>query len=171
MGNQAVSRSEKEENSKDLVVGSEEAAFGIPALWEVERDGASKNEISEMAAYTYVNSLDVDNANYRVIPSIVNEKETDEINCSLAYSFLKRTIDIVISIVVLVIACIPMAIIAIIIRIDSAGPSVYSQERLGLNGKPFKIYKFRSMYRDAEIDGAQWAEKDDKRVTRVGRFI
>jgi sugar transferase (PEP-CTERM system associated) len=67
----------------------------------------------------------------------------------------------------------PIAILAAIaIKLESPGPIFYSQERVGKNGRPFKIIKFRSMRQDAEKDGTpQWARKRDPRITRVGNFI
>lgn len=65
-----------------------------------------------------------------------------------------------------------MVITAILILLESGRPVFYSQERVGKNGKPFKLFKFRSMKTDAEADGAPvWAGKHDDRVTRVGSFI
>lgn len=61
---------------------------------------------------------------------------------------------------------------AILIKIDSSGPVIYSQTRVGQKGKEFRIYKFRSMKDQAEgADGARWAQKDDQRVTRVGWYL
>jgi lipopolysaccharide/colanic/teichoic acid biosynthesis glycosyltransferase len=57
------------------------------------------------------------------------------------------------------------------IKLDSAGPLFYTQERVGAHGRPFKMLKFRTMRTDAEAAGAVWAEKDDPRVTRVGRLL
>jgi sugar transferase (PEP-CTERM system associated) len=66
----------------------------------------------------------------------------------------------------------PIGIItAIAIKLNSRGPIFYTQERVGKNGEPFTIIKFRSMYTDAEKDGPQWAVADDDRITRVGKFI
>ena len=63
-------------------------------------------------------------------------------------------------------------IVGILIKLDSPGPVIYSQERVGQYGKVFRIYKFRSMRKDAEKDGApRWASKDDARITRFGRII
>ena len=59
----------------------------------------------------------------------------------------------------------------LLIRMDSPGPSLYDQTRAGLMGKPFKIYKFRTMCKDAESSGAQWAQKKDPRITRIGAFM
>ena len=60
---------------------------------------------------------------------------------------------------------------AFLIKIDSPGPVFYSQDRVGEQGKTFKIIKFRSMRLDAEINGPQWASENDNRVTRIGKFI
>ena len=67
----------------------------------------------------------------------------------------------------------PLALLtAILIKLDSRGPALYSQERVGKSGRAFRVYKFRSMRTDAERDGPVWASKDgDARVTRVGRVI
>ena len=66
----------------------------------------------------------------------------------------------------------PIAIItAILIKIDSRGPVFYKQERVGKNGRPFTLIKFRSMRVDAEKDGPVWAKTEDERTTRVGRII
>ena len=87
------------------------------------------------------------------------------------YSAVKRIFDFLVALVALILLFIPMLIICVVICLDSPGKPIYSQVRLGKNQKPFRLYKFRSMYRDAECDGAQWAEHDDPRVTRVGSFI
>jgi sugar transferase (PEP-CTERM system associated) len=84
---------------------------------------------------------------------------------------LKRTIDLVFSVFGVVLLAPAMALIAITIRLDSRGPVLYCQTRVGLGGKVFDVIKFRSMRVDAEERGAQWAQKDDPRMTRVGRFI
>ena len=84
---------------------------------------------------------------------------------------VKRTIDVM-SAITLLIAFSPVIIItAIAIRLDSPGAVLYSQARSGLNRKPFKVYKFRSMYQDAETRGAQWTQEHDPRITRVGHWL
>ena len=87
------------------------------------------------------------------------------------YLFVKRAADFLLALLALLICFIPMLIIAICIRLDSPGPALYRQERLGIHGKPFTILKFRSMYLDAERNGAQWADENDPRITRVGKFL
>ena len=87
------------------------------------------------------------------------------------YRKIKRVIGLLIAIVSLVLI-IPISLIAcIFIILESSGNPIYIQERVGLNGKKFWIYKLRSMYSDAEKNGHKWADKNDKRITTVGRFI
>lgn len=86
--------------------------------------------------------------------------------------FFKRFFDIVFSFLGLIIAAIPMLIIAIAIKIDSKGPVIFKQERLGKNGKVFKILKFRSMCVGAEQTGSGvYSGKGDTRVTKVGKLL
>ena len=86
-----------------------------------------------------------------------------------AWEFLSRTIGGTIG---LILSAPLMALVWIAVKIDSPGPALYSQDRIGLNRKVFKLYKFRSMYSDAEArSGPTWASQIDPRVTRVGKFI
>lgn len=64
-----------------------------------------------------------------------------------------------------------MCVVALAVRLDSKGPALYRQVRVGYKGKPFELLKFRSMRTDAEAAGAQWAQEDDPRVTRLGKFL
>ena len=85
---------------------------------------------------------------------------------------IKRKIDIVLAIVALVLTFPIMILTAIFIKIDSPGPIIFRQKRLGLNGKEFEFYKFRSMVVNAEHTGTGvYSGKNDARVTRVGRII
>lgn len=85
---------------------------------------------------------------------------------------VKRIIDLVIAIPVLIVAAIPMAITAIAIKLDSPGPVLFKQDRLGKDAKVFKMLKFRSMCVGAEKTGSGvYSRKGDSRVTRVGKFI
>ena len=87
------------------------------------------------------------------------------------YFFCKRVLDLLMAVVAFVICLLPMIVIGILIKLDSEGPIIYSQERLGKYGKPFMIYKFRSMVLTAEAEGPRWADADDKRCTKVGRIL
>lgn len=88
-----------------------------------------------------------------------------------AYRIIKRGIDLFISIVLLIPVMLICSISALFIILETKGNPLYIQERVGLNGKRFKIYKLRSMYLDAEKDGYQWAMKNDVRITKVGQFL
>ncbi|GAB1766377.1 sugar transferase [Priestia megaterium] len=89
----------------------------------------------------------------------------------LFYSLCKRMVDIVISFVALVVLLPVILLFALIVMIETPGSPFFLQERLGKNGRPFTIMKLRSMYSDAEKNGAQWAVKNDSRVTKVGKLI
>lgn len=99
---------------------------------------------------------------------------------------MKKMFDLIVSCILLLALSIPMIIIAVFIKINSKGPVFYSQDRIGKNNKPFKCYKFRTMYDDAEIRlddllknnvetrnewNHNWKLKNDPRITRVGRFL
>jgi sugar transferase (PEP-CTERM system associated) len=86
--------------------------------------------------------------------------------------FIKRTIDLILS-VSMIILFLPLIILtAILIKIDSTGPVLFSQERVGKNKTPYMLYKFRSMVQDAEKQsGPVWASDNDKRITRAGSVI
>ncbi|MCX7833850.1 MAG: undecaprenyl-phosphate glucose phosphotransferase [Ignavibacteria bacterium] len=84
---------------------------------------------------------------------------------------IKRIFDIVFSVIFLILTFPLFLIIAIIIKLTSKGPIFYLQERVGMDGKKFMIYKFRSMVVDAEKDGPAFATPDDKRYTKIGKFL
>lgn len=84
---------------------------------------------------------------------------------------LKRLLDLSLSALFLVLAGPLIVLAGLAVRIDSPGPVFYKQERVGKGHRSFNIYKFRSMYHNAETHGAQWASENDSRVTRVGRYL
>ena len=93
-------------------------------------------------------------------------------DASLIYQLGKRAADIVFSLVAIIVLSPLMLVVAAAIKAEDGGPVFYKQTRLTLNGKQFKIIKFRSMKTDAEKDGvARLAEDNDDRITKVGRFI
>ncbi|MHB9951898.1 sugar transferase [Ligilactobacillus murinus] len=105
-----------------------------------------------------------------------------EIECQHIYMFFKRIFDIILSAVGLLVLAIPCLIIALFIFACDRGPVFYTQERVGKDGKKFMIYKFRSMYVNAdtlleklkeknEVTGPMFKMKNDPRVTSVGRFL
>lgn len=85
---------------------------------------------------------------------------------------IKRVLDIVISLTVLAIGAIPMLIVALLIRIESPGPAIFRQERIGKDGKVFEFLKFRSMCLGAEHTGTGvYSDRNDTRVTRLGKIL
>jgi sugar transferase (PEP-CTERM system associated) len=85
---------------------------------------------------------------------------------------LKRLTDIFLSLVLLVLLSPLMAVVAVLIKLDSKGPVIFSQQRAGKGRHKFQIYKFRSMVQDAEeATGPVWAGEDDPRITRIGKII
>lgn len=86
------------------------------------------------------------------------------------YKLIKRLLDIIVSLVGLIVLSPLLLVVSILIKVESKGPVIFKQDRLGLEGKVFKIYKFRSMKVGAEKNGV-YETKGDTRVTRVGRFI
>jgi sugar transferase (PEP-CTERM system associated) len=89
----------------------------------------------------------------------------------VAKRVIKRIMDLSIALTMLLLTLPIFLISAIIIKLDSPGEVFYRQERVGKNGRLFTVIKFRSMYSDAEKDGPVWAQNEDDRVTRYGRFI
>jgi sugar transferase (PEP-CTERM system associated) len=97
---------------------------------------------------------------------------SDGFRASRGTRFVKRMIDLALSILLGLVTLPLMVLTAIAVKLDSAGPALYCQERVGENGRLFNIYKFRSMRQDAERAGQPiWAREKDDRVTRVGRVI
>jgi exopolysaccharide biosynthesis polyprenyl glycosylphosphotransferase len=87
------------------------------------------------------------------------------------YFQIKQTFDFLISLGAILLFLPFLVLFSILIKVDSPGPIFYTQERLGFNGQPFSIIKFRTMWNDAEKNGPQWATPNDVRITRVGHFL
>ena len=90
---------------------------------------------------------------------------------NLGNAFMKRTMDIVGSLLLIIVSSPIMLFAAIGVKLSSPGPIIFKQVRVGLNKKEFYMYKFRSMCQDAERDGPRWADADDGRCTRFGAFL
>lgn len=86
-------------------------------------------------------------------------------------SAFKRVFDICASLLLLLLSFPVIALFAALVKLDSRGPAFFRQTRVGLYGQPFTLIKLRSMRTDAEKDGAQWAQKADPRITRIGGMI
>ena len=86
--------------------------------------------------------------------------------------FAKRALDTILSLFILLVLGLPMLLLALWVKLDSPGPVIFKQQRIGKNGKVFSIYKFRSMCVGAETTGSGvYSGKGDTRVTRAGRFL
>jgi len=87
-------------------------------------------------------------------------------------SIIKRTLDILVSSLGIIITFPFMLLIALLIKLESPGKILYGQERMGLDKRKFKMFKFRSMHQDSEMEtGPVWAARNDARRTRVGEFL
>ncbi len=96
----------------------------------------------------------------------------ESLHLSFVQAFVKRTFDLIFSVIGLTFCAILFPFIALAIYLDSPGPIFYYQERVGQNGKPFKVIKFRTMIPDAEkMTGPVLATENDPRITKVGRFL
>jgi len=85
--------------------------------------------------------------------------------------FPKKLMDITLSLFILLLLSPLLICVALLIKLETPGPVFYRQVRMGIHGKHIKIYKFRSMMQNAEKNGAQWAQKNDARVTRLGKLL
>jgi Undecaprenyl-phosphate glucose phosphotransferase len=83
----------------------------------------------------------------------------------------KRAFDLVVGGICLLIAAVPMMVIALLIKLTSRGPVFYRQRRMGLDGRQFEMLKFRTMHADAEAGGPVWSQREDARRTRIGGFL
>ena len=89
----------------------------------------------------------------------------------ILWALIRRLLDLAVATVGLLITLILLPLLALLIYVDSRGPIFYRQQRVGLGGELFWIYKLRSMVPDAESGDAVWATEDDPRITRMGRLM
>jgi exopolysaccharide biosynthesis polyprenyl glycosylphosphotransferase len=87
------------------------------------------------------------------------------------FESVNRVFDIVVGLIGILISIPVILVFGLLIKMEDGGPVFYTQERVGRYGKHFTLYKLRSMKVNAEDNGAQWADVDDPRITRIGRFI
>ncbi|MCF2132042.1 exopolysaccharide biosynthesis polyprenyl glycosylphosphotransferase [Strepomyces sp. STD 3.1] len=87
------------------------------------------------------------------------------------YLIYKSFFDFVLALIGIIITFPILTLFCLLIKLESKGPAFYTQERVGIKGTKFYVIKLRSMYTNAEAKGAQWASKDDPRVTKIGKFI
>ncbi len=133
-----------------------------------------------------LNTLDGENVNIKIIPkmydimsgrvrmSSILGAPLIEVNQEIMpvwQQFAKRILDVSVSIFCLLILSPLYAILALMVKLSSQGPALYSHERVGINGKPFKIFKFRSMYLNSEASGPALSSENDPRITKIGKFL
>lgn len=93
------------------------------------------------------------------------------VNRHKIYETVKQPVEIIKAAIILIITLPLFLLIGILVKLTSRGPVFYKQERFGQHEKKFTLYKFRTMIEDAEENGAQWAEPDDKRATPIGKLL
>jgi exopolysaccharide biosynthesis polyprenyl glycosylphosphotransferase len=106
--------------------------------------------------------------NYHDVPVL---QLTSKSEVGLKIRLLKRSFDVGFSLLVMISGIPVFIILYIVTKLSSDGPAFYKQERIGRNGKPFYIYKFRSMYTNSEVAGPQLSKDDDPRITKWGKII
>ena len=153
-------------NVEEVVVASAERRGMLP-VGELLACKFQGTQVTEYASFWERESGQVDPD--EITPSWM--LFSDSFGLGMVRGVVKRSFDIVVSTLVLILT-LPITLpTAVLILLESRGPLFYRQERVGLHGKPFMVLKFRSMCTDAEKDGPVWAAKNDARVTRVGAFI
>lgn len=107
-----------------------------------------------------------------VVDTSADEQLRVSVGCGKFYLFMKRLADLVFSFLGLIVLSIPMVMISILIRLDSEGPAIFKQKRMGKNGRIFVIYKFRTMMLDAPRDVASCRlENSEQYMTKFGQFL
>lgn len=155
-------------NASEVVLALEERRNAMPIndLIRVKTTGVHVNELTSFLERE-TGRVDLDTVN----PSWLIFSDGFSSGRRLS-SFAKRIFDILASLALLVVAAPLILIGAIIVKLESKGPAFFRQTRVGLYGEAFELIKLRSMRQDAEVNGeAVWAQKDDPRITRVGKFI
>lgn len=155
-------------NASEVVLALEERRNALPLkdLLRIKTTGVHVNEISTFLERE-TGRVDLDSVN----PSWLIFSDGFSSGRMMSGLF-KRLFDILASLALLVLALPLVLVTAVLIKLESRGPALYRQRRVGLYGQSFNVLKLRSMRQDAEAPGqAVWAEKDDPRITRIGRII
>ena len=155
-------------NANEVVLALEERRNALPLddLLRIKTTGVHVNDLSSFLERE-TGRIDLDSVN----PSWLIFSDGFSSGRRLSSAF-KRLFDILASAIVLIVTAPIVLVTAIAVKLESAGPALYRQKRVGLYGQEFELIKLRSMREDAEVEGqAVWAQKNDPRVTRVGRLI
>lgn len=171
----------RETTSRKAACQSADAAYGAGVVKQLAE--AAEKVSDEREAKAVLNALShtpgltecaiAPDVLVRLLPDdgVVELPRLTHVGGGPVYRAAKRAFDVVSCSCALVILAVPMGVIALKIKRESPGPAIYAQTRVGKGGRPFKLYKFRSMYVDAEARGAQWAQGEDPRVTPFGRRL
>lgn len=186
------------EKKSVISTGSEEIQAKIPVLGSIKDlcRIASKYRIEELFVATpaikagemkeIIDFCKKTDIRYRFVPNLIEEPlykinlysignipfvKTEDFEIGILTAVLKRFLDVLLSSIILIVISPFFALIAILIKRDSRGPVFFSQTRIGKNGVPFTIYKFRTMKTSAPKYGYSPTTDDDKRMTRFGRFL
>lgn len=164
---------ESDERTGSQVGGHVAASSSVlePVSLEERQEAAKLAQIGKFVPKLTENGIPADVLEKLLPGDDVLELQEPSIAGGLGYRFVKRAFDVASCGAALIILAIPMLVIAIKIKSESEGPVIYAQRRVGKDGRIFNIYKFRSMYTDAEKRGAQWAKDDDPRVTPFGKIM
>jgi sugar transferase (PEP-CTERM system associated) len=154
--------------ASEVVLALEERRNALPLqdLLRIKTTGVHVNDISSFLERE-TGRVDLDSVN----PSWLIFSDGFSSGRRLS-GIAKRLFDIIASAILLVLTLPIILLFALLVKLESKGPAFYSQKRVGLFGEHFFVHKLRSMRTDAEVEGkAVWAQKDDPRVTRIGKFI
>ena len=157
-----------EENVQENQMGD---AAALAVTLEDRREAAKLNNVGKHEPKLSENGIPADVLEKLLPGDDIIELEEPVVSGGFFYRLIKRSFDVVSCGCALIILAIPMSVIAVNIKSESEGPVIYAQRGVGKDGKVFNIYKFRSMYTDAESRGAQWAQDEDPRVTPFGKFM
>lgn len=184
----AVHRENLDKSYKDInVVGSVEDIENLIDVYSIKEVIIALERENNDVLIDLIAKADIKNVGLKIVPDLYDIL-SGQARTSQIYGIplidimpqlmpewekkLKRVIDIFVSLIILTITSPVILISSIAIKLDSEGPVMFKQDRCGQNGKIFKIYKFRSMKKDAEkTTGPVWSQKDDPRITRVGKII
>ena len=133
------------------------------ALMDLQIKGVEVNGLTQYSR-KYLGKVPVDDTD---LSTLMNLSKT----VSNTTHRVKRIMDFIFSLSALIVLSPVLLLVAIAIKVDSRGPVLYVQKRMGQHGKEYNCLKFRTMVADAEKGGPQWASKDDNRVTRIGRIL
>lgn len=135
---------------------------------EARSELLSQLKLGHVRLYS-VNSLAEMLTGRKLLPS--NENELWQLDGNPAYDVVKRLLDVT-AVILSTPVWLPLCLlVALAVRLDSPGPALFSQQRVGLNGRSFRLWKFRSMTHAPVPESARFAQRDDPRITRLGRFI